>query len=63
MREQKTKPPIGIEPEWYWKAVRCGNLSDAIKRYLDSATHAVPIKWVEEYNRLCEEMNGGRGDE
>jgi hypothetical protein len=55
--ESEMKPPIGIMPEWMWKEVRYGDLADAIKRYVDSGSHQVPNEWIEEYNRLCKEIN------
>lgn len=53
----KPKPPIGIEPEWYWKEERYGRLAEAIKRYVDSGSHKIPPDWIDEYNRLCVEIN------
>jgi hypothetical protein len=53
----KMKPPIGVMPEWMWREARYGDLADAIKRRVDSGSYPVLIEWIEEYNRLCKEIN------
>jgi len=51
----REKPPIGIMPEYIWKLQRKRALADAMWRYL-SAGIAFPIAWLEEYNKLIEQL-------
>lgn len=54
----RTKPPIGITPEWYWREQRVMELIRAIARY-DSARNEVttidiPEEWFKElHNHLA----------
>lgn len=48
------KPPIGIMPEFVWIEKRKSELKAAIKRYLEANQH-VPIEWIVELNKYCDE--------
>jgi hypothetical protein len=50
------KPPIGIVPEIIWKQDRFIELGQAIQRRIEH-TLKIPAEWVEEYNRLDEEVH------
>lgn len=48
----RTKPPIGIMPEWYWREQRVLELIRAISRY-DIAKQSIPEEWFAElHNHL-----------
>lgn len=53
-RDACKKPPLGIMPRRLWINKRISELSDAIKRYLESGTQ-IPDEWIKEYNDLCNE--------
>lgn len=54
--DQPKRPPIGIEPRYIWEAKRLNDLSECIKRYLDSG-FPVSTRWISEYNELLERSN------
>lgn len=47
--------PIGVMPKYIWNDHRLQALSDAIQRYTD-ANLQVPQEWIDEYNKLVDEM-------
>jgi hypothetical protein len=48
------KPPIGIIPEFIWKAQRRDELIYTIDRYM-TAGMKVPKEWIIEFNKHCNE--------
>lgn len=47
-----TKPPLGVMPRYIADGIRAGEISEAIKRYLDRGK-AIPNEWIDEYNEIC----------
>lgn len=54
--EQKTKPPIGIEPRWLHERNRTEEIIEAIKRY-SLSKEPIPFDWIVE----LEELMKGKG--
>jgi len=52
------KPPLGIYPHHLWISDRICEILCAIDRYIKDGK-AIPIEWVEEYNKLIEEVHNG----
>lgn len=48
------KPPLGIIPKHFHRAIRAKELSEAIVRYFDAGMQ-INLGWVQEYNELIEE--------
>lgn len=53
--ESKTKPPLGIEPEYIWKQKRAFALVEAIARY-SIAGMSVRNEWLAELGELLREL-------
>ena len=49
-------PPIGLMPEYLWKAKRMCDIYGAVKRYKD-AGYDIPYEWLEEFKRLDKELS------
>ena len=49
MTSEQAKPPIGIEPEWFWRATRLDALLLAMRRYTTSAEYPPAMReWLDE---------------
>lgn len=59
---KKTKPPLGIEPEWLWKEKRFHALIQAMSRRLDANDLSFPPEWVDELWELHRGMRARRGE-
>lgn len=53
--EPKTKPPLGIEPEYVWRQKRAFALVEAIARY-STAGMSVREEWLTELGALLTEL-------
>lgn len=52
---KRSKPAMGIMPEWVWIERRNSELKDAIDRYM-RADCQVPLEWIVEMNKHCNEF-------
>ncbi|WP_421000569.1 hypothetical protein ACOJIU_04320 [Carnobacterium maltaromaticum] len=51
----KIKPPLGLMPEVFHSEARLSDVVNAIERRT-SEKIAIPIEWIEEYNRLVKKL-------
>lgn len=53
--DSKIKPPLGLMPETFHSEARLSDVVNAIERRT-SEKIAIPIEWIEEYNRLIKKL-------
>lgn len=50
------KPPLGVIPEHIHDYNRAEALREAMQRYLEDSTQAIPFEWFKEYNVLIHKL-------
>jgi hypothetical protein len=53
--EKQPKPPLGLIPKRFHDDRRRAEIILAVYRYIE-ADEAIPIEWIEEYNKLLEKV-------
>lgn len=54
------EPPIGIEPEYIWKAKRARDLTNALIRYIKAGliNEKCVDEWIAEIKKINSELDG-----